>query len=273
MPSSRQPKRRKKKLYSMLRVVAAGKSLNRFVGLSNSSISSTHTATTCSSCSSSDEEDQPQHHNTVPLDQQASHHERSRKCVSFSTNSSFRKILSSEDYSSEELQATWYTQDEYMKLQKSCCKEILKMDRGESLKDRKYCSRGLESHTRTGRALKSRNKVGSVQVVLEEQESQIHEGRPRDDAAIALAYQRISSSCRLWARVTGIADERAAEDFDDILENGIVDSASSSSSSSSTIGTPPSQSKAHDAVTPINNIVTQDLPYMSCVTSMVARTA
>ena len=222
---SHQPSKTKKKLFNMLCVVAQGKSLNRIVGISNRSLDSTHTASTCSTSSSSSGEDQqhqnqPQNNKTIALDQQESCHGRKRKRVSFSSNSSFRTTLSSQDYSSEEMQATWYTQDEYMTLQKSCCKEILKMDRGESLKDRKYCSRGLECHTRRGRVLKSKNKVESFQAVLEEQESQMREGRPRDDVSIALAYQRIASSCRLWARVTGIADERAAEDdIDDIFSS------------------------------------------------------
>lgn len=41
----------------------------------------------------------------------------------------------------------WYSCEELHQITESCCKQIIKLNRGEMLKDKKYTSRGLESYT------------------------------------------------------------------------------------------------------------------------------
>jgi hypothetical protein len=150
--------------------------------------------------------------------------------VSFATHADVRKTLSWRDYSPEEVHATWNTGAEYMDLRRSWSNQIFKMEAGERLKDKKYCSRGLEGQTKCGLKARSKNRSDSLHAVLDQQETshmrfaqlQQQDGyqcRPviLDDAAIAHAYHQVTSSCQLWASAVGLADARAAEEMHDIL--------------------------------------------------------
>jgi hypothetical protein len=155
------------------------------------------------------------------LDKEVFKTTKSNKCVSFATVPSTRSMVSWRDFSAHEISAAWFTRDEYISMQRSCCKEIIKLDNGERLKDKKYCARGLECHTRYGRLTKKRNRTHSILVVLEVQDSHVRDGLPCDDEAIARVYHDATSSCQLWAAAVGLVDARAAEEVDDILGGDI----------------------------------------------------
>ena len=123
-------------------------------------------------------------------------------------------ILSRHDMTDEEIIATWYQDEEYSKITKDCCKQIKKMEKGEALKDKKYCSRGLETHTKLHSKAKTLNREEAIDAVLDEQEEQQALGVV-DEEAIAQCYQTFSSSCQLWAHTIGLRDQRAAEAFID----------------------------------------------------------
>jgi hypothetical protein len=135
--------------------------------------------------------------------------------VSFARQAAVRRTISLEGFTLEELEAAWFTRDEFADIKKSCCRQIIKMGNGERLLDKKYCSRGLEGHTRLGNMSKSLNRTESIRAVLEEQDWQFDEGRPYDPEAISSAYHRITSSCQLWASSIGLEDQRAAECYED----------------------------------------------------------
>jgi hypothetical protein len=120
--------------------------------------------------------------------------------------------LSRDDYSSEELRASWYQHEEYARITKECCKQVRKMEEGEILKDKKYCSRGLEPHTRLCSITKSANRKLAFSAVLDEQEEQRQLGVV-DDEAIGQLYNQVSSSCQLWATALGLRDQRQAERY------------------------------------------------------------
>ena len=84
------------------------------------------------------------------------------------------------------------------------------LNRGELLKDKKYCARGLETHTKTRSRTKSMTRVLACQVVLQEQDRQWREGIRHEDA-IAYVYHSASASCQLWANVVGLEDQKEAE--------------------------------------------------------------
>ena len=138
------------------------------------------------------------------------------KCLSFDGNVRVCYTIARSDFSLEEKTATWYATEEYTRISEQCSRQIYKMDEGKVLKDRKYCSRGLEQHTRRGRAIKIQNRSSSIQAVLMEQEKQSDEGT-YDDVVISRVYRGVTSSCQLWANVVGVRDQRVAEDYlDDI---------------------------------------------------------
>jgi hypothetical protein len=121
-------------------------------------------------------------------------------------------ILSHHEYTAEEKQVAWFQDEEYTRITKECCKQVRKMDNGENLKDKKYSSRGLESHTRLAAIIKSQNRRLAVKAVLDEQDEQELLDAPNNEEAISYAYHQVTSSCQLWACTIGLRDQRSAEE-------------------------------------------------------------
>ena len=134
--------------------------------------------------------------------------------VRFSSSVEAFPILSNEHYTSEERKACWYQDEEYRKIRYECVKEIKKIQRGEVLKNIKYCSRGLEAHTKVVHALKNQNRRDAFDAVLSEQQKQVRLGVV-DEHAIAQKYQQIASSCQMWAHTLGLRDQREANRYFD----------------------------------------------------------
>jgi hypothetical protein len=136
------------------------------------------------------------------------------RTVRFSAKPAVHFVLSRDDYSTEELRASWFQHEEYAKITRKCCKQVRKMEDGEILKDRKYCSRGLEAHTRLFSITKSANRKLAFSAVLDEQEEQ-RQLEVVDDEEIRQLYNQVSSSCQLWATTLGFRDQREAERYID----------------------------------------------------------
>jgi hypothetical protein len=134
------------------------------------------------------------------------------RTVRFSAKLVVHFTLSRHDYSAEELLASWFQCEEYTRITKECCKQVRKMEKGYIFKDKKYCSRGLE--TRLCSITKSANRKLAFSAVLDEQEEQRQLGGV-DDEAIGQLYNQVSSSCQLWATTLGLRDQREAERLED----------------------------------------------------------
>jgi hypothetical protein len=139
------------------------------------------------------------------------------KCVRFEKMyRRFRKTLSIEEYTPDELRATWYTCEDVQRMSRQFQKEIRKMNKGDKLNDKKYCSRGLEGHTKAGSALKKRERNLSINAVLKQQLAQWDKGifdKILDEDTIAAIYIRASSSCQIWANFIGQRDQKAIEGY------------------------------------------------------------
>jgi len=138
--------------------------------------------------------------------------ERRKKRVSIDGRVQCRLTISRHDMSPEECNATWYSQEEYTEITESCCKQINKLNRGELLKGKKYCARGLEAHTNTRSLAKSMNRSSAYQAVLNEQDRQMKDGILQEEA-LARVYHAASSSSQLWANVVGLEDQREADNI------------------------------------------------------------
>jgi hypothetical protein len=139
------------------------------------------------------------------------------KSVSFADPVTMCYTIARKDYSSEETKATWCTDEEYRKIIKQCRKQINRMDKGEVLKDKKYCTRGLEGNTKMRRIVRIKTRVESINNVLREQANQLNEGTC-DEEAIARVYHQTTSSCQMWANVAGLRDQRIADEYLDDVE-------------------------------------------------------
>jgi hypothetical protein len=132
-----------------------------------------------------------------------------KKSVSFAPSASARYTLSREEYTPAEKRAAWYCSEEYDKITRECCKQIHRIERGDILKDVKYCARGLESLTRSAAQLKKQNCLAAYAAVLGGQVLDFL----GDDEQISQGYNSVSSSCQLWASAIGLRDQIASEDY------------------------------------------------------------
>jgi hypothetical protein len=151
---------------------------------------------------------------------------KQKKNVSFSASNSVGRTLSRNDITTEEKRATWYYSAEYDQITRRRSKEIQRIERGEILKDIKYCARGLEYYTRRAFQLKQKNRQAAYMAVLldcrhghhQQQNTtnwrgMIQQEDDDDDHRISDRYHSVSSSCQLWASTVGLRDQIAAEDY------------------------------------------------------------
>ena len=134
-----------------------------------------------------------------------------KKVVSFCPTVRGAQIMSIEDYTPSEIAASWYSAEESDNISIHCVKLIRRMESNEASAFKKYCIRGLESHTTVGCAMKRMNRSTAVAAVLDAQARQWNENCNVDAQAIADAYKRATSSSQMWAQVMGNRDQAAAE--------------------------------------------------------------
>ena len=120
--------------------------------------------------------------------------------VSFSEKIHVRSTLSCRDYTTEEIQACWYTAEQNQRRRihgRHWSKEVRKMNEGSELKDKKYCSR----YTTVGAATKQENSW--FLAIFDEED------------AIAEIYcsRASSSSCQGRADIVGRGDHRETEAY------------------------------------------------------------
>jgi hypothetical protein len=137
------------------------------------------------------------------------------KSVSFGTHDTVHHTIARQAFSSEELKAAWFSEEEYLQISNQCSIQIHKMDQGRVLKDKKSCARGLERLTRMGSITRSKSRTQSIRAVLEKQDALTSQGVLVDEEAIAFVYHDVTSSCQMWASVIGYRDQRAAEKYMD----------------------------------------------------------
>ena len=111
------------------------------------------------------------------------------------------------NYTPKERRACWYDNDEYNCIRNECVKQIWKMNQGGILKDKKYCSRGLEIHVKQTSIARGQNRRAAIYAVLDEQEAQ-WQLEVVDEEAIAARYQETASSALLRARSIALRDQR-----------------------------------------------------------------
>jgi hypothetical protein len=104
-----------------------------------------------------------------------------------------------------EIAATWYDRDEYCEIKKSLSPTVKKMHKGLPLDSDDDESRGLEYRTRAGAQRRQKNKLHSIDAVLDEQERQWEESRS-DPTYIAEIYSQATAHCLMGAYLAAKAD-------------------------------------------------------------------
>jgi hypothetical protein len=137
-----------------------------------------------------------------------------KKAVTFKETVYVRSTISRKDLTQEELSKIWYHPKEFEEIR---CKVAMlarkvQRDGAQLSKDKRYCTRGLESIL-TGRAerkLHARSDVWNA--VIFEQDRQFLSNF-LDVGLLAFASQKFSSESRLLALAVGRMDEKEAENI------------------------------------------------------------
>jgi hypothetical protein len=139
--------------------------------------------------------------------------EAKRKGISFDASVQMKEIMGLDDYTSQEIEASWYTDEEMEQISGRCFKILDKAEKRRSRngkKGKKYCMRGLEGHTTLGSISKRRNRETSLMSVLEEQRRRSGE---IDFESLSKVYSCTTSSSQMWAMVVGNRDQQEAEAY------------------------------------------------------------
>jgi hypothetical protein len=137
----------------------------------------------------------------------------------FSPTIAVRPTISRCAYTEHEKAATWYAAEESEKIQASAVKLIMFVERrGASRGNKKYCTPGLEGHTRNGYKNKMMNRLTTYALVLDEQDRQMHEYGVVDYDIIASAYHQAASSCQRWAHLVGLRDWNIASAYNTTVD-------------------------------------------------------
>jgi hypothetical protein len=134
-----------------------------------------------------------------------------KNCVSFHENVRVRRTITLDEFTEEEILATWFQKEEFDLIKRKIVMLARKVERdGAQLgPDKNYCIRGLESllSGRSEKKAEARAKV--AQAVLFEQEKQ-YLANSSDEQAIATASIRKSAESQLLAVAVGHSDQREA---------------------------------------------------------------
>ena len=132
--------------------------------------------------------------------------------VQFQKRIRFRRILHLNQYTAEEIDATWFTESECNEIRERALDEINDILDSEQFgtESDEYTSRGLEGRTQLGLSRKLVNRHRSIDAVLDEQDYQRQEGI-KDEEVIANVYLQITAKCQIYANFMAQCDELDAD--------------------------------------------------------------
>jgi hypothetical protein len=126
--------------------------------------------------------------------------------VRFAQSDTVYDVLALDEYTPEEIAASWFSNTESEAIHDKCKKVIHKMEKhGNNLNENKYCSRGLESMTGSRKDIKEENRKNAYNAVLDLQIVQWEQGCD-DQEQIAQRYQSVSFQCQVAAICMGKND-------------------------------------------------------------------
>jgi hypothetical protein len=131
---------------------------------------------------------------------------KSGRSVSFAPQVDSQSSLHRNDYTQEEITATWYTDDEYKMVKLAYRVTVSMVVQGELLPPNQ-CFRGLEQKTTEGMQTRMVSQIQSLSAVMDEQYRQRKEGE-RDDLHLARIYMSETAQCMAAAHCMGLNDQR-----------------------------------------------------------------
>jgi hypothetical protein len=145
-----------------------------------------------------------------------------KKRVSFSQKVDIKMYLSRTDMKREEVEASWFSIEEFKAIHASCTKEVIRGAKGRHMDNVKHCVRGLETYLPLARTFKERNRSTATDAVLDTQERYRYERPCNYEEAIWRAYHQASACSTLWARRCGVVDKNEADAIYDELKKNYI---------------------------------------------------
>jgi hypothetical protein len=130
--------------------------------------------------------------------------------VTFKRIIRYKTVQHSESYTKEELQATWYSEEDFKKIFSECVSTVRKMVHLRPiLEEEGFTLRGLEYKTPKGAKFRRANKARSTHKVMEEHKLQKSLGM-EDPEYLAEVCSEASKNSRRLAHVVALRDEQEA---------------------------------------------------------------
>ncbi|KAG7354439.1 hypothetical protein IV203_003795 [Nitzschia inconspicua] len=130
--------------------------------------------------------------------------------VSFSTNVTSHYVMSRDEYTAEEMKATWHDHPALRQM-KNCARSDARLFESGVLAEGDDVSfRGLEARTTIGLRQKRQNRMNAYAAVFFEIDTQ-HDMGMTDDDAIADAYFNYSEPCLMAAQMIAVRDAEEAK--------------------------------------------------------------
>ena len=136
-----------------------------------------------------------------------------KRSASFSPHVRVKRTLHINNYSDDEVEATWYGDSDFQRIHDEINYTVDLIEKSEHIDTSKYCTRGLEFRTRAGAQQRRRNKIDARNATLDEQDFQWTEGL-NDPDMLSKVYQRKSHTCLVAAHMAGLMDEKVARGLD-----------------------------------------------------------
>jgi len=142
--------------------------------------------------------------------QSSKHSASTSTSITFSISiETVESTLHLDDYTDEEIEATWYQLDELKEIKRSRKALVKRMEAGEELDECEDCVRGLETKTKTGNRLRQSEILAASAAVLDEQDLQDEKGEVDLDM-IATVYRMYTRHSQSQAESRGKADAEEA---------------------------------------------------------------
>jgi hypothetical protein len=136
-----------------------------------------------------------------------------KKSVSFHENVRVKAALHVNDYSEEEIQATWLNAADMQRIRREIRCTVQLMQWGSSFEEIEYSRRGLEYGTRESGRIRRQNRSEAAKAVLNEQHRQ-KAGHFVDEQELANVYKVCATSCQITAQLSALSELQFARLLD-----------------------------------------------------------
>jgi hypothetical protein len=135
------------------------------------------------------------------------------RAVSFAPRVRAKKTLGLKAYTAQEMETTWYDEEEMEAIRLGNHATVVKMRKGEVLDEEHFCSRGLEHQSSNGDETSNKlAQLAGLAAVRKEQELQRVRGIS-NPMRLAQAYKKVARPFELDARDRGCVDAQVARDL------------------------------------------------------------